>query len=402
MFPTRASSAAPRGASAVLPPAARVRERGLRLALAGGGTGGHIVPGLHLVEHARSSPGGGALGDLLWFTSGRSVEARVFGAFAGDARCERVALPLEPEGGGAPSRRELALRTPGATLRARRALRAHRSDVLLGLGGFTSLPAVIAARSLGIPVALLEVNAAAGSATRALAPFASAVFHAWRASVPPSTAGRRRAARHAHVGPPLAPGYRAPAGEDALRARARLGFDPDEPLCVVLGGSQGAGAINRFVAAHAPAIVASGVQVLHQTGPGRAAEGCAPFTGYRAEEYLDDVGLALRAATVVLTRGGASTLAEVAALRRPAFVVPYPHHADRHQERNAAELGDGVRVVPEHELGFTLRAELVELAVERGRERRERMAAALASAMPDDGAARLWAGLVELAVRKSR
>src|SRR5690606_23048263 len=150
---------------------------GLRLALAGGGTGGHLLPGRHLLAHALRAQGA-VLEDLLWFTSGREVEDRALAGLAaalGGTPSARVALAVEPPGGGAPSRLRLARCTPRAFAAARAALRRHRSGVLLGLGGFTSLPPVLAARSLGIPVLLLEVNAVPGAATRVLAPLARRV-----------------------------------------------------------------------------------------------------------------------------------------------------------------------------------------------------------------------------------
>lgn len=384
---------------------------GLRLALAGGGTGGHILPGLHLLAHAQAGHARlpRALDDVLWFTSGRAVEDRVLrGALQQSPRIpfERVVLPLEPEGGGAPSRGALVLRTLPAVLCARRALVHHRSQVLLGLGGFTSLPAVLAARSLGIPVALLEINAQPGSATRWLSRSAERVLHAWPSTWKRAIAGGnpRRGDVHRWIGPPLSPAFtsRAPGEphevpETSARARAELGFQPARPLLLVLGGSQGSGALNRFMRTHAPALVADGLQVLHQTGPGKLAEAAASFSGYRAVEYLDPVAAALIAATLVLTRGGASTLAEIAALRRPAVVVPYPHHGDHHQERNAEELGLGVRIVSESRLGTALRQELTHLASDAGREERERMSEALRAAVPLDGAARLYAELASIA-----
>jgi UDP-N-acetylglucosamine:LPS N-acetylglucosamine transferase len=369
---------------------------GLRLALAGGGTGGHIVPGLHLLGHVaeRGATLETPLADLVWLTSGRPVEQRVLASLPAGIACDRVALPLEPEGGGAPSRSALVLRTPLAVARARRALVRHRSEVLLGLGGFTALPAVIAARSLGVPVALIEINAITGSATRWLGRFAARVFHAWR-----STLREGEGSVDRWIGPPLAPEFALAAcgGIDPAAARAALGFDAARPLLVVLGGSQGAGALNRFVREHAPALVASGIQILHQTGPDKLGEACEPFSGYRSAGYLSDVARALAAATVVLCRGGASTLAEVAATRRPALVVPYPHHADRHQERNAAELGQGAIVILESQLGLATRETLIELCGTAGSGRRERMSAALAEVVPSDSAARLWAELVLLA-----
>lgn len=403
-------------------PLANAAAGDLRLALAGGGTGGHIVPGLHLLATARA--GGPRIGDVLWFTSGRAIEDRVLERLEVDARerdasavstvpaFERVRLALEPNGGGAPAKSALFWRTPRAVLTARRALMAHKSQVLLGLGGFTALPAVIAARSLGIPVALLEINAVPGSATRWLSRFAARVYHAWRASaneMDPSATRETRSEntttslQHRWIGPPLSPAFRAGSLSGAAQERARaaarseLGFDPSKPLLLVLGGSQGASALNRFIQHHGPSLVASGIQVLHQTGPAKTSEACAPFSGYRSAEYLDPILPALSAATLVLTRGGASTLAEIAALRQPSIVVPYPNHADRHQEKNAAELGAGARIVPEQHLTTTFRDEIVSLCGPAGEAEREAMSRALAAAVPLDGATRLCTDLCELA-----
>jgi len=368
----------------------------VRLALAGGGTGGHVVPGLHLLEHLEARQAKPE--DLLWFSAGRAVEERVLArldARAGELALERVVLTLEPESSGAPSWARLLARTPLETHRARRALKRHDSDVLLALGGYTVLPAVLAARALSIPVVLLEINSVPGRATRALAGLAERVVHAWPASVP---AGRTR---HACFGPPLAPDFLGAPADEARSAalRAQLGFRSDQPLLLVLGGSQGALGLNRFVARAAHSFVAQGIQVLHQTGPGREAEGAGEIAGYRAVPYLDQVPLALDAATVVLCRGGASTLAEIAARARPALVVPYPHHADRHQEKNALALGAGVRVVPEERLDAAMVSTLSGLIGPGGERERTQMSRALLAAMPRDGVARLADELLLVATR---
>lgn len=372
----------------------------MRLALAGGGTGGHVVPGLHLLEHLRARQA--VPEDVVWFSAGRVIEERVLADFrvrVGELALERVVLSLEADAGGAsgaPSWLQLIARTAPATRRAAAALERHGSEVLLALGGYTALPAVLAARSLGIPVVLLEINSVSGKATRALAGLAERVVHAWPGSLP-----ARRGERHRCFGPPLAPAFRAGLAreEQCGAARARLGFRAELPLLVVLGGSQGAAGLNRFLAAHAQALVASGVQVLHQTGPGRMGEAAAPIDGYRAVEYLDRVAEALDAATLVLCRGGASTLAEIAARARPALVVPYPHHRDRHQERNALALGAGVRIVPEERLDAALVPTLTRLAGAEGAREREAMSRALAGAVPRDGVERLADELLLVARR---
>ena len=161
-------------------------------------------------------------------------------------------------------------------------------------------------------------------------------------------------------------------------------------MLAVLGGSQGARGINEFVREHAAFWTLNGLSVLHQVGPGRRGEGAPDGNGYRAVEYLHGVDSLLRASTLVLCRGGASTLAEIGALRRPAWIVPYPHHADRHQERNARELGRGARIVQEHELSLDLAREVLRLCGSAGAQERSAMSAALAGVVPLDGAARMF------------
>ena len=372
----------------------RCKDPEYTLSLAGGGTGGHVVPGLHLLIHLQR--GASAPTRVVWFLTGRPVEEEVL-AGADEALSptilERVPLALEPEGGGAPSIPRVLLRLLPATLRARAALRRNRASVLLGLGGFTSLPAALAARSLGIPFALLEINAAAGRATRALTPLAARVFHAWSNTAP--SEGRK----HRVLGPPLDPAFlEAPADdEEAAKERSKLGLDPTRPLLLVLGGSQGAGALNDFVRASAAGWVAGGATIVHQVGPGRLDEGEAPSKGYLPVEYLRPVHTALRAATLVLCRGGASTVAEVGASGRASVVVPYPHSPDKHQDRNAERLGEGAVIVPQAELGAAVAARIATLLGGSGREERQRRAAVAAGSVPRDAGARIAQELLELA-----
>ncbi|MEM8713301.1 MAG: glycosyltransferase [Planctomycetota bacterium] len=384
----------------------------LRLAIAGGGTGGHVVPGLHLLDHLQTalttdgqSDAGSPrtttpleLDDLLWFHSGRRAEDRCLAeldAHPSAPRLERIVLEIEPDGGGAPSLRRLSHRMIPAFLKARRSMIRHRSQVLLGLGGFTTAPAALAARSLGIPVVLLEINATAGKATRTLGPICQRVLHAWRETLPPG----REGSKHQLVGPPVAPHFVAPGdlGSSQREAKDDLGFDPDRPLLVVLGGSQGALGLNAFVRTNVSFLLGSGVQVLHQVGPGRRSEGAAELEGYCVVEYLDDVQLALVAADGVLCRGGASTLAEVGAVGTPAWVVPYPHHADGHQERNARQLDGGVRIIEEQDLDHGRCEELVRFLGPDGIHERERMRRHLRAAVPLNAAVRVWSELETMA-----
>ncbi len=375
-------------------------QTGLRLAISGGGTGGHIVPGLHLLEHLRES--GGDLGDLVWFGSGRGVEERVLKHLTGRtgrAPVEVLSLALEPRSGGAPSWVGLAVRTAPSVQHVRQALRAHRTQVVLGLGGFVTAPVALAARSLGIPMALLEINSVVGKANQWLSPLCQRVYHAWEETVP-ADAGQR----HLHMGPPVSPRLEPTDGESSRSAaKDCLGFEVGRPLLVVLGGSQGAQAINLALAAGSGTLVEKGISILHQVGPGKMDQAaelqfCQVWKlpgSYRAVEYVDEMDLALRAADLVLCRGGASTMAEVAAVQTPAWVVPYTHHRDNHQTHNAQQLGDGVRIVPESTLEGAL-AEVPGFMGEGGAAERERMRRALGRCVPRNAAVQILDDLERL------
>ncbi len=369
-------------------------SRRLRLAFAGGGTGGHVVPGVHLLRFARTCDDALRPEGVLWFGAGRRTENRALRGLREfvDGGFEKVDLVLEPPGGGAPRPVELLRRVTPAFRTARSALRRARSDVVCGLGGFTSLPVVLAAKSLGLPVALLEVNAVSGRATRWLAPLADKVFHAWPTSVPDH-------AKHDCVGPPLGPGFVAPPFDREARyaVKRELGFEGDRELLLVLGGSQGAHALNRIVRDRAEELLAQRLSILHQVGPGRDGEGRTKLAGYRSTEYLDGVDRVLRAADVVLTRGGASTLAEIGAAGTPAVVVPYPHHADRHQRRNALAIGGDVVVVEEAEGEEALLAALFATLHE---VRRGRPGVAASGRVPTHGARRLFDELRLLSAKR--
>jgi len=330
--------------------------------------------------------------DLVWFTSGRAVEDRALAGLEESlegAPWERVTGALEPPGGGAPGLGRIATRLLPEVWSARRTLKRHQSELLLGLGGFSALAPVLAARSLGIPCGWLEVNTVSGRATRVLAPLCQRVWHAWEVT----SRGRDS---DVVVGPPLEPSLFAEFDEAGARAaREAQGFDPERPLLVVLGGSQGALGLNRFMAAHAEDLIEGGLSVLHQCGPGRTEEGAGALESYRAVEFVEDVPSLLAGADLALARAGASTVAELGAARVPAVFVPHPASPDRHQHRNAELLGDGAKIVDEALLGPGSVGLLIGLAGPQGRAERESMRATLSGKVPRDGARSVARDLTE-------
>jgi UDP-N-acetylglucosamine--N-acetylmuramyl-(pentapeptide) pyrophosphoryl-undecaprenol N-acetylglucosamine transferase len=217
------------------------------------------------------------------------------------------------------------LRVPGRLRAAVRAARSHLdqvdASVVVGFGGYVSVPAYLAARRRGTPIVVHEANARAGIANRLGARFATRV-----ATAVPGT-GLRGAQV---VGIPLRQSIshldRAAARTEA---RATLGLAPDGPVLLVTGGSQGARRINTAVAAAAPALAAAGVQVLHITGPTQAdgvrtALGPDAPSTHHLLDYVDGMDQVYAASDLVLCRAGAMTCAELAAVGLPAVYVPLP------------------------------------------------------------------------------
>ena len=242
-----------------------------------------------------------------------------------------------------------------------RQVRAWRPDGIVGFGGFTSAPIVAAGRVLGVPVALHEANRVPGLAIRALGRFAQRVY------LPPGIriAGVRAAAtRHAGL----------PVRRDIVRApqsaaRAALGLELNQKLLVVLGGSQGSGALNDWVRSQLETFANEGVQVYCVTGLGKGDDHAIELKSKHGAivrmhfaAFSDRIGELLSAADLVVSRAGAGTLAELIRCETPAILVPYPQAADNHQRANASffeRQGGGIAV--EQTQLDRMRAEVLEL-----------------------------------------
>ena len=316
------------------------------LLIAGGGTGGHVFPAVAVAEAAQ------ALADveIVFVGTDRGVEARVVPARGW--KLER--LEVEPmKGGGAKRALRGAAVAMRATLRAAGIVRRLRPRAVLSVGGYASGPATLAAALLGVPVAVLEPNSAAGLANRLLAPFARRAFVAWDEAAPSFRASTVR-----RYGVPLRAGF-APRPASQHDAGVRV---------LVMGGSQGAAFLNERV----PEALGRSlpqrhpIDVLHQAGQGREppvreAYAHANVVGARVVSFIDDVAQAIADADLVIARAGAGTIAEITAIGRAALLVPFPHAADDHQAKNAQSLARAGAAV------CVLQGESERLAVEIGR-----------------------------------
>jgi UDP-N-acetylglucosamine--N-acetylmuramyl-(pentapeptide) pyrophosphoryl-undecaprenol N-acetylglucosamine transferase len=295
------------------------------LVMTGGGTGGHYFPAVALAEGARARwpdrP-------VVFVGAQRGIEARLLPQSA----WPHLLLDVEGFVGRSPWR---TARAAWKLMLARQRLKAiwkrHRPWAVIGTGGYGSGPAILAARSLGIPFFLHESNAQPGLLVQRLAPAAAGVWcgmDAVRVRLP--------GARCLLAGTPVRSTFLRPFAPVAgLRPPRRL---------LVLGGSGGARALNAAVLAMAPALLDRFPEweLLHQTGADgyRAMAGLPLHPRHRLAPFLDAMDHELESASLVLTRSGASTCAELKACGRPAIMVPLPGSAGDHQVLNARAMVD--------------------------------------------------------------
>ena len=289
------------------------------VAFFGGGSGGHLFPGVAVAEECERRFSGCA---VTFFRSSRSVDGAALEA-AGYTGSE---LEIDPPSGRRPvSWLRYVRRARAAQRRISEQLHGH-FDLAFGLGGYASLPGVFAARRAGIPVVLLEPNSVAGRVTRLLAPLADAVVTA------DPRLRLRGARRIACVGNPVRRAVVELVGQPRREGRPRI---------LIAGGSQGARGINRRVIAALDELQSwrHRISIVHVAGAGDEEEVSREYerVGWVAQVhgFAPDFPRLLADADVVLCRAGATTLAEAGVLGVPAVLVPYPHHRDAHQHRNA-------------------------------------------------------------------
>jgi UDP-N-acetylglucosamine--N-acetylmuramyl-(pentapeptide) pyrophosphoryl-undecaprenol N-acetylglucosamine transferase len=217
---------------------------------------------------------------------------------------------------------------------ARRLFARNPPDVLLAMGGFVSAPAALAGRRCGAKTFLHESNSIPGRANLWLARWVDGVFVYF-----PAAAKRLPAHRVEVTGMPVRPQFLNPLA--AEQARAAVGLKPQAPVLLIMGGSQGASAINQLVVAALPQLrqASPELQFMHLAGARDADDVRAAYRAQKAPglvlAFFNEMGTALAAADVAVSRAGASSLAELAARRLPAVLIPYPAAAGNHQYFNA-------------------------------------------------------------------
>jgi UDP-N-acetylglucosamine--N-acetylmuramyl-(pentapeptide) pyrophosphoryl-undecaprenol N-acetylglucosamine transferase len=321
----------------------------MRVLIAGGGTGGHIYPALAVARSLRARPDSPEIG---WLGGHRGMEATL--VRSADIPLRRLALrslrSTELDAHVVLDPLRLALSVPQAAA----ILASDRPDAIFTPGGYVSVPVLMAATPLGIPVVLWEGNVIPGRAVRTTARLADVLA----VSFEPTCAALADAApgRPCYVtGTPI----RAMDGVDRDEAAKRMGIPPGLRTLLVFGGSQSVRRFNAAVAGALPALV-DRIAVIHVTGDdgyAAALQAREALPAERRERYLPHPFLreamvdALGAADLVVGRAGSSTLAEVTALGLPMVAVPYPHAAG-HQRANARQLVDAgaARLIDDEDL----------------------------------------------------
>ena len=306
----------------------------MRVIVAGGGTGGHVIPALAIAHELRAHYGA----EVVFVGTARGIETRLVPAAGFELRLIDI---------GGLNRVDLATRVktllnlPRAAIASAEIIRELRPDVMVGVGGYASGPAMAVAALMNIPTVAFEPNVVPGFANRVLAPtIRIAAVHFEQTC---------HYFRNCHVtGVPVRREFFSvpPRPKDA------------RPTLLVFGGSQGAHAINEAVLKALPALVDAlpELYVIHQTGEkdyvGAQAAYLEAMAPAEVAPFIDDMPGAFARSDLVLCRSGASTVAEITAAGKPAIFVPLPTAADDHQRHNAATLASAgaAQLLPQSEL----------------------------------------------------
>ena len=364
----------------------------MRVVIAGGGTGGHLYPGIALARELRRRD---ATADVSFVGTATGIEARVV---------PREGFPLDLIRVSGLNVKSLIKRLRGllilplAAVDAWQVISKRRPDIVIGVGGFASGPVLAIAAVRGYPTMLLEQNALPGVANRLLARVVQAAAVNFESAL--TYFPRTGFVAGNPVRPEFFPAQNEEANDQSSQPR-------DAARVLIFGGSQGAHAINMAMVEAAPRLAAAGIPlaITHQTGERDLdlVRGAYQRAGYpaRVEAFIFEIHREMKAADVVISRSGATTLAELAASGTPSILVPLPSSADDHQRKNAevfAASGAAI-VIGQHDLQSRLADGLRSLVGDPAR-RQQKARAPRAMARPD--AAQRIADRAEELVRNAR
>ena len=299
----------------------------LRLLIAGGGTGGHLFPGVAIAEELRARHPDAV---IRFVGTKRGIEARVLPELGWDL--ELIEVSGLKTVGALGAVRGL-LRLPRALWQARRVVKAFAPDAVIGVGGYASGPVVLMARLAGVPTAICEQNSIPGFTNKILGRVVRTVFLSFAES--------KRFFRPKKI---VMSGN--PVRRDLVQKLLAADSTPrDRVHVLVCGGSQGAVAVNELASAALVELAKTcDLGITHQTGEkdleATRQRYAAGGVAAACHAFIKDMATAYQGADVIIGRAGATTVAELAIAGKPAVFIPYPFAADNHQEINAREMAD--------------------------------------------------------------
>ena len=333
------------------------------IVIASGGTGGHLYPTIAVAEEIRTSY---PEIRVVFIGTPDRIEAKEVPRAGFEFRSIEISAP----GKSFPQLLKFPLQYQRAYRRSQGILDELDAGAFLGGGAYLSVPAAFAARKKRIPIALLEINAIAGRANKLIARSADKIF----LSYPETLAEFANIPRTkiVVVGTPVRNSLEVNLLDQAT-ARKHFGIDPNRKTLLVFGGSLGARSLNDSMKRSAKKFLESGMNVIWQTG------GAANISEIQKEfpsesnicitEYITEMPIAYAAADLIVSRAGASTLAELATLLKPAILVPYPLAVKNHQEINARayESSGAAKVIRDSDLTSLLEPAVLELMADDAR-----------------------------------
>jgi len=319
----------------------------MRVMLAGGGTGGHVYPGIAL---AREFQRQASATEILFVGTEKGLESRLLpreGFRLGTVRVRGLI------GKGWASGILTLLRLPVACWDAARLLLSFKPDLIVGSGGYASGPVILMAWMMRRKIVLLETNLVPGLTNRCLAPLADLIALAWEGS-------------KVHLSGKAIRLFGCPIRRELI-AEGLSSSSPSGKTLLLLGGSQGAHAMNSAMleAVDHFGLFKDEIKIIHQTGPRDYESVREAYTKKgvqaRVEPFIEDMRTVYQQATLVISRAGATTLAEITACGKPAILIPFPHAAGGHQEQNARALEavEAVLVIRQDDLSGPFLAQLI-------------------------------------------
>jgi UDP-N-acetylglucosamine--N-acetylmuramyl-(pentapeptide) pyrophosphoryl-undecaprenol N-acetylglucosamine transferase len=318
-------------------------KKSLHIFFAGGGTGGHLYPAMAVAEQIQNLA---PKSSKTFFCSSRAVDARVLVATG----YEFLPLPAEGFGFSLKKAAHFYMGFIQSYYFVKHILAAERDNAaVVGTGGFVCAPVVFAARSLKIPVYLINVDIVPGKANRLLGRLSQKVFVQFE-----DTLRYFKPHKAVAVGCPLRSGFSHP---DRNAAIVSLNLDPNKRTLLITGASSGSRDINNAILSILPQLgrFAGGWQIVHLTGQANFQSVVSQVKGslvkYVPVEYYDDMPNLYAVADLIVGRSGAVSVAEYAAAGRASICIPYPYHKDNHQFLNAEQLiRNGAAVIAAQDL----------------------------------------------------